>query len=144
MKMIFLFSFKKIYNGKTTKVFSQLRSSNFYQKVLKRNSGPTVSLPQGKVRGVTKDGENGRQYNVFHNIPYAQPPVGALRFKFPVPADGWEGVRDGTKESNACPQYDIAIEQHLGNEDCLYLAVYTPKRLTALLSINGIITFPGG
>ncbi|CAL4196958.1 unnamed protein product, partial [Meganyctiphanes norvegica] len=116
----------------TGRLVPKVQQRQHTRKVLKRNFDSIVSLPQGKIRGVRKVGENGGRYNVFHNIPYAQPPVGDLRFKFPVPAGGWEGVRDGTKEANACPQYDRAIEQHLGNEDCLYLDVYTPKKASGL------------
>src|SRR5215207_9014530 len=48
----------------------------------------------GKVDGVT----------VFRNIPFAAPPVGALRFAQPQPALAWEGVRDGTRYGDVCMQ----------------------------------------
>ena len=50
--------------------------------------GPQAHAPAGVVRGV-REGET----NVFRAIPYARPPVGALRWRPPVPMPRWSGVR---------------------------------------------------
>ena len=41
--------------------------------------------------------------HIFSSIPYAEPPVGNLRFRNPVPHRGWSGVRDGSEHGNYCP-----------------------------------------
>ena len=40
-------------------------------------------------------------------VPYAQPPVGDLRFKRPKPAQSWSGVRDALSPGSVCPQKDL-------------------------------------
>jgi len=62
-------------------------------------------------------------------IPYAEPPVGDLRFSPPVPLDSWPGPIDASELGPACPQPEI--EQHpvmnwQRDEDCLTLNVWTP------------------
>jgi para-nitrobenzyl esterase len=49
------------------------------------------------------------------------PPVGELRWKAPVPASAWTGIRDATEFGSACPQTGA------GDEDCLFLNVYAPE-----------------
>ncbi|XP_076441145.1 neuroligin-4, X-linked-like [Babylonia areolata] len=68
--------------------------------------------------------------DVFHNIPYAQPPVGDLRFEKPVPPHRWHAVRDATKPGAQCPQRHRNVppsRRFVNDEDCLYLNVYRPK-----------------
>ena len=64
-------------------------------------------------------------------LPYANPPLGALRFARPQPLDGpWPGVRDGSKFGPSCPQpFNLGgfVVTH-GSEDCLTLNVYVPDR----------------
>ncbi|XP_069696454.1 juvenile hormone esterase-like [Periplaneta americana] len=96
----------------------------------------TVTLKQGRLRGHVLKSRKGRPIYAFQGIPYAKPPVGDLRFKAPQPPEPWEGVLDATKEGAVCVQVgflpgDLAIR---GNEDCLYLNVYTPQRPTREVS----------
>src|SRR5262245_17159405 len=51
-------------------------------------AAPTATLVQGVV-----DGMDAGNQQVFRNIPYAQPPVGSLRWKAPVPAGPFAGGR---------------------------------------------------
>ena len=84
-------------------------------------SNPIVSISTGQLRGsLTADG-----VAVFKNIPFAQPPVGDLRWKEPSPAKAWTGVRDATAFGPMCHQNDNKQLPH--SEDCLQLNVWTPK-----------------
>ncbi len=48
----------------------------------------------------------------FLGLPYAEPPVGDLRFRDPVPkAKPWEGVRNATEFGSNCPQIPVYIIQ---------------------------------
>ncbi len=82
-----------------------------------------VNTQSGQVQGFSK---NGAEY--FLGIPYAQPPIGELRFKAPLPAKPWQGVKECTKTAAAAPQNKgiLAMVKEY-NEDCLYLNVVTPR-----------------
>ncbi|XP_046587078.1 esterase E4 isoform X2 [Neodiprion lecontei] len=95
---------------------------------------PEVTIPQGTLRGKIMTTTHGRNVSAFLGIPYAQPPVGNKRFANPVPADGWEGIRNATAEGNICPQ--ISSTDHItffGDEDCLNLSVFTPQFKTGFI-----------
>ena len=87
------------------------------------------TLPAGAVRGFV--GQYGS--NVYLGLPYAEPPVGPLRWRAPSPAKPWEGVREALKNASPCPQFgspfagiDIPSDEIAGSEDYLYLNVYAP------------------
>jgi para-nitrobenzyl esterase len=83
------------------------------------DSNPVVSISTGQLRGsLTADGAA-----VFKNIPFAQPPVGELRWREPLPARAWPGVRDATAFGPMCNQNDNKQLPH--SEDCLQLNVWT-------------------
>ena len=92
-------------------------------------AAPLVVTSSGAVMGTT-DPRTGTQ--VFRGIPYAQPPVGNLRFKAPVPATPWEGALDATRFGSACAQVyyqEIATPEEFGptdDENCLTLNIWTP------------------
>ncbi|KAJ9599104.1 hypothetical protein L9F63_010372, partial [Diploptera punctata] len=94
-----------------------------------------VSVVQGKLRGREATTKSGATYYSFQGIPYAKPPTGPLRFRAPQPADSWKGMRDALVEGPVCPQMDIFKKEFKGEEDCLYLNVYTPK--TKIRNCNG-------
>jgi para-nitrobenzyl esterase len=62
----------------------------------------------------------------FLGIPYAAPPVGALRWQPPQPAASWPGVRDATAFAPHCPQVASPFGQASTSENCLFLNVFTP------------------
>jgi len=62
---------------------------------------------------------------VFRGIPFAEAPVGALRFRPPVAVKGWTGERDATKFAAAAMQPDRGTFPQ--SEDCLYLNVWAPQ-----------------
>ncbi|KAJ9600064.1 hypothetical protein L9F63_009645, partial [Diploptera punctata] len=88
-----------------------------------------VTVAEGSLRGKkVQSSINDVKYYSFQGIPYAKPPTGPLRFKAPQPVDPWEGVRDALSEGSVAPQFDDVIDNvYKGEEDCLYLNVYTPK-----------------
>ncbi|HZN12693.1 MAG TPA: carboxylesterase/lipase family protein [Acidimicrobiales bacterium] len=88
----------------------------------------TVETTLGSVAGTTHD-----DIHVFKGIPYAAPPVGALRFRAPQPAESWTGVRDATRYGPTAPQTPSPMEQMFGGPvpeqseaDCLTLNIFTP------------------
>ncbi|KYM97319.1 Esterase FE4 [Cyphomyrmex costatus] len=85
-----------------------------------------VEVTEGKLVGVVVNGYNVR-YLAFRGIPYAKPPIGELRFKDSVPAEPWFGERDASRYGSMALQLDLTTHEAIGNEDCLYLNVYTMK-----------------
>ncbi|MFI5956724.1 carboxylesterase/lipase family protein [Cryptosporangium sp. NPDC051539] len=90
-----------------------------------------VHTAGGDLRGASAEG-----YRSFLGVPFAAPPVGALRWRPPEPAAKWSGERDATRAGSACVQPgSIVSGGDSGNgsttEDCLYLNVYTPTAGTA-------------
>ncbi|HVM97722.1 MAG TPA: carboxylesterase family protein, partial [Candidatus Acidoferrales bacterium] len=91
------------------------------------NADPIAETGFGKLRGTTDGG-----VFVFRGVPFAQPPVGPLRFQPPQPLQPWAGVRDAIEFAPAAAQgvdpLPLASESDSnGNsEDCLTLNVWTP------------------
>jgi para-nitrobenzyl esterase len=86
---------------------------------------PVVRTEAGLVRGeLTAEGGQ------FLGIPYAEPPVGGLRWKEPTAVRPWHGVRTAQDFGNKCVQtssWDPGYEQPSHTEDCLDLNVYVPE-----------------
>lgn len=88
---------------------------------------PVVLAPAGAVRG-----EAAGAVNVFRGLPYAAPPVGALRWRPPALLKAWTGVREAKAFGPACPQPRAppggiyASELPQLSEDCLTLNVWAP------------------
>ena len=91
-------------------------------------SRPVVAVPSGALRGI-----EGRGVRAFLGVPYAEPPVGALRWRAPRPVTPWQGTRDASRIGRDCTQ---ALGRRailgggggivFGGEDCLYLNIYAP------------------
>lgn len=97
-----------------------------------------VETTKGKIRGVTLKSATNKDVDVWYGVPYAQPPVGDLRFRHPRPVDPWSEVKETTKKPNSCVQVkDTMFPGFLGsemwnantplNEDCLYLNIAVPQ-----------------
>jgi para-nitrobenzyl esterase len=68
--------------------------------------------------------------HLFRGIPFAQPPVGSLRWKPPLPVKPWAGTRDATHSGPGCMQIDYGWNHDNAanqSEDCLYLEVVSPN-----------------
>jgi para-nitrobenzyl esterase len=82
-------------------------------------SAQIVKTDKGYIKGVTENG-----IAVFKGIPYAQPPVGELRYTTPAPHQAWKDTLNATNFGSSATQ--PAGNKVVGSEDCLYLNLYTP------------------
>jgi len=102
--------------------------------------GPIATTTLGAVRGLERG-----DHLAFLGIPYAQPPVGSLRFAAPEPLDAWTGRRDAMEFGDAAPQDPFVPASFRAtvpeSEDCLSLNVYTPavdgERRPVLFWVHG-------
>jgi para-nitrobenzyl esterase len=89
---------------------------------------PRVSAPVGEMKGLWQD-----EVAVFRGIPYAEAPVGELRWRGPQRRAPFDGVFDAT-EWGATPQrvslFDVTTvpEPTIEGDDILNLNVLTPAR----------------
>ena len=96
-----------------------------------------VQTKYGKLRGVLQQAPFQDQV-VFKGVPYAQPPVGGLRFAPPVPLQPWQGILDCTREAPAAWQIFLNAQPYESDfffggypdcsEDCLYMDITTGAR----------------
>src|SRR5699024_10611677 len=111
--LLLLFSFEL--NAQTDK------NSQFHKGIIEVESG----LLQGK-----KDLQTGLTY--FWGVPYAEAPVGELRWKPPQPKKPWKGVREA-KEFGARPMQkfifsDMRFRSDTISENSLFLNIWTPAK----------------
>ena len=100
----------------------------------------TVRIETGRLEGQRQDG-----LTVYRGVPYATPPVGALRWRPPQPPRPWTGIRQADQFAPACPQTGVSMPGEAPprtGEDCLYLNVWTPakqagERLPVMVWIHG-------
>ena len=122
-----------------------LKAGGSFRAVGKSSPLCVVSPPAGVLRGTATR----ETVCAYKGIPFAQPPVGALRWMPPVPAPFWLGIREATTFGAACLQFppmSVAYTQpprgHV-DEDCLFLNVYAPtgrprrQLLPVLVYIHG-------
>lgn len=106
-------------------------------------SGPVVAVDTGKVQGAVAGGVAS-----WKGIPFAAPPVGALRWRAPQPAAAWSGVRAAQAYGNDCMQLPFPSDAApLGTppaEDCLYVNVWRPASVRAAQKLPVIVWIYGG
>ena len=100
-----------------------------------------LQVTGGAIQGKTlSDGSE-----IYLGIPYAAPPLGALRWMPPQPVIPWRGVRTASTPPAPCAQLSEgwnAADAARSREDCLYVSVHTPKhepgaRLPVYVWIHG-------
>ncbi|KAH8356329.1 hypothetical protein KR084_002378 [Drosophila pseudotakahashii] len=87
----------------------------------------TTSL--GKVRGryqKYRSGERGGYYS-FKGMRYGAAPTGARRFRAAEPEKPWSGIRDASREGQSCPHKNMILDTFKGDEDCLFINVFTTR-----------------
>jgi len=101
-----------------------------------------VKTQYGVLEGFEQDG-----VKKFLGVPFAQAPVGELRWKAPQPVQAWEGVRDAKQFGDDPMQPDIFGDMSFRgpgrSEDCLYLNIWTTATTTAD-ALPVLIYFNGG
>ena len=101
-----------------------------------------VETKYGILEGIEEDG-----VKKFLGVPFAQAPVGDLRWKAPQPLQAWEGVRPAKAFGNDPMQLNIFGDMQFRgasrSEDCLYLNIWTTATTTAD-ALPVLIYFNGG
>ncbi|KAL0105708.1 hypothetical protein PUN28_015876 [Cardiocondyla obscurior] len=120
----------------------------------------TVKTRYGMLRGI--EARSSTAVETYYGVPYATPPLGALRYMPPVTPTPWRGIKLADTMPPVCPQRPPVPDESLPrqrqaylrrlvpvlvnqSEDCLYLNLYVPKAphgsiadsLPALLLIHG-------
>lgn len=131
---------------------------------LAKRDSPLVTLDYGSFQGF------GSAFSTesFLGVPFAEPPVGNLRFNNPVPPSSFSGVKNATWYGNACPQMSLlapgvplpnnpglaGVTTYLGelepqgivaaSEDCLYANVVRPAGVSAGADLPVVVWIYGG
>lgn len=116
-----------------------------------------VETTSGYIRGFTQDIEGTTVYT-YLGIPFAQPPVGDLRFRRPVPIEKWTDVFNATSLGNSCVQIPFeSFQDKKGkksedawnpntalSEDCLHLNIWVPEVSAGSAKLTTMVWIYGG
>jgi para-nitrobenzyl esterase len=103
---------------------------------------PTAKTANGVLQGTRSSG-----ISMFKGVPFAQPPVGDLRWREPQQVKNWEGVRKADHFAPRAMQLPIYSDMQFRSdgvsEDCLYLNIWTPAK-TGKEELPVLVYFYGG
>lgn len=93
----------------------------------KRSVLTQTTIENGLIEGIDDSG-----IAIYKGIPFAQPPVGDLRWRPPAEPENWNGIREAKKFGSGCMQLPVFSDMNFRSkgfsEDCLYLNVWTPAK----------------
>lgn len=105
------------------------------------SSSVIVSTSLGKLSG-----KQVGEYHLFKQIPFAEPPIGELRFQKPENPKEWKGVRDATEYGPACMSNSTettSIQKWI-DEDCLHLNIFTSSKCLKSKDCAVVVYLHGG
>nr|XP_006825364.1 PREDICTED: pyrethroid hydrolase Ces2e-like [Saccoglossus kowalevskii] len=117
---------------------------------------PTVEISTGTLIGTVEEFssefvDGARTVHAYRGIPYADPPVGDLRFAPPKPKTPWQGEYNASDFRTACiqPENPMIPVDKIQDEDCLHLSVYVPQPQNGKKSVmvwlhGGDLTYGSG
>ena len=100
--------------------------------------GTTVTTTYGPVCGIASTTATG--VNEWLGIPYAAPPVGALRWQPPQAATPWTTTLEATAFGSEC----TTTSGTAGSENCLFVNVWAPANATATSNLPVMVHIHGG
>ena len=90
---------------------------------------PVAQTESGAVVGKIETLPHGKSVHEYLGIPYAEPPVGRLRFAAPKPAKPWSGTKDATKFGTECQQLAMPIPGWNITESGITTAIFILHRI---------------
>ena len=100
--------------------------------------GTTVTTTYGPVCGIASTTASG--VNEWLGIPYAAPPIGALRWQPPRPPTPWTATLEATAFGSEC----TTTSGTAGSENCLFVNVWAPANATATSNLPVLVHIHGG
>jgi para-nitrobenzyl esterase len=107
---------------KTPVLYIKNKLSIIYNYNMERMDTPIIQTEYGNVIGIRKHG-----CDEFLGIPFAEPPVGDLRFRHPVKKQPWTGLYFAVKGPKNPIQAKSRFSTGNNSEDCLYLNIFAPS-----------------
>lgn len=104
-----------------------------------RGAAPLVHTDKGWIRGTRGNG-----VDAFRGIPYAAPPVGALRWRPPRAHSRWTGARAATQYGARCAALASTNGARTNSENCLFVNVWRPTGVTAGRKLPVYVFIHGG
>jgi para-nitrobenzyl esterase len=113
------------------------------EKIVDQSHNKVVKIDSGTIEGAVSG-----DVLSFRGIPYAAPPVGALRWRAPQPVTPWSGARPAIQYGPDCVQKpvggDVAPTAGEFGEDCLFISVSRPVGMRADARLPVLVWIHGG